>query len=375
MRRISSWGRILLFLFVYLGLSVSFSWAGAPTSFRQPHPLNWAHSTPVGETPGWEGNVWFFFEASNANVWNAPMRMRDRHTGVDYEYEVDYEQASAIFEFGGAINERLAFSVEVPYAYRGGGFLDNLIDAFHVAVGNRRFNRHFYEEDQSYYSVKTDGVRFYETDRYRLSGISNIKPKLKWWIWKNQGNAGQCPCGLALSAQVKVPTQDVRYGGTTGELDYSGLIHFGFPFGKGSAIWLTGAYTRLSKDPAMKGWPLLRDQQMYEINFDFALDDKWGILLLGRAQSPFLDRKHLEYVHPSSDPEIIARDRAASGWNSLVYWQGTQGIGLRYRSGSSLRFNFIFAEDFGFGKRDSSDGLYSNNAPDINVIIQTAITW
>jgi hypothetical protein len=373
MRRISSNCVLLLIFLTCLGPAPLY--AGAPTSYRQAHPLNWAHSTPVGETPGWEGDVWTFFEVSNGNVWNAPMRMIDKRNGRNYEYEADFEQASAILELGGAITESLALSLEIPFAYRGGGFLDNFIDGFHVFTGNRRFNRQFYEEDQAYYSVSTQGLRYYESEKHALSGVSNLKPKLKWWIWKNEGSPGQCPCGLAVSAQVKVPIQDVKYGGTTGNEDYSGLLHFGFPIGDASALWFTGAYTRLSNDPAMKDWPLLKDHQMYELSLDLALDDGWGVVLVSRMDSPYLDRKHLEYYNSSSDPDVVARDRAASGWNSLVYWQGTQAAGLRYRSGADMQFNFLFSEDFGLGNYDASDGIYSNNAPDFSTIMQMSFTW
>lgn len=368
--------RISFICIFALWLAVTdFAIAAMPTSFRQPHPLNWKHATPVGEMPGWVGDFWTFFEVSNANVWNAPLTMIDRRTGAEYRFEADYEQVSAILELGTALTERLALSLEVPFAFRGGGFLDNIIDGFHVFVGNRRFNRQFYPEDQNKMSTATDGVDYYN-DKYKLNNVSNLKPKLKWWLWKWEGKTkGSCPCGLSLSAQVKVPVQDEKFGGTTGEVDYSGLLHFGIPVGESSAIWLTAAYTRLGDDPSMKGWPRLRTQQMYELDFDIGVNRKWGLLIQGRAQSPFLNKDHLEYYNSSSDPNVIARDRAASGWNALVHWQGAQGFGLRYRPGDTSQINVLFAEDWGFGNYDADDGVYSNNAPDFNFIIQSSFSW
>lgn len=361
MKRTSSLAIFLLFICA--------TSSAAPTTYRQPHPLAWMHGLPTGEMPGWNENFWFDLEFSLANVWNAPHTMIDKRNGNTLEYFADYEQATAIMELGWAIYPRLSFAIELPYAYRDGGELDNIIDDFHILIGNRRFNRQFYDYNVYNYSVKTNGTDYYNDEPLR--GLANVKAKFKFWLLKWMGREkGSCPCGVSLSAQAKVPTQDTKFAGTTGNPDYYYLLHIGVPLFQSSAMWFTSAYSYLSENPAIKDWPVNRRYFMYEAAFDFALTKKVGILLFGRAESPFLDRKDLSYEDPSPSPTIVARNRAASGWNSLVYWRGSNGLGLRYRMSPSSQINLLFAEDWGIGDNDASDEVYSNGAPDANFVMQ-----
>jgi Protein of unknown function (DUF3187) len=344
--------------------------ADAPPSYRQQHPLASMHALPVGEQPGWSDPWWINFEASVGNVWNAPLVMNDRRNGKQYQYTADFEQNNYILEVGAAITDRLAASLELPFADRGGGALDGFIDSFHVLLGNRRFNRQYYPEYQDIFSVKTDGVDFYNQDELG-DGLANVKLKLKFWLaqWMGQ-QKGSCPCGVAVSSQTKIPTQPEKFGGTTGDIDQSVLLHFGAPLFSASAVWFTAGYTWLGDNPAMKGWPRNEELQMYEINFDIALDDSWGLIMNARAESPFLNVKHLEYFDTSNNPQIISRNRAASGWTSLVRWRGTESLGLRYRTLEGKQFQLLIAEEWGVGPYDASDELYSNNAPDVNFVFQ-----
>lgn len=346
-----------------------------PTSLRQPHPLNWMYALPTGEMPGWSGSSWIFFETGHSNIWNAPLKMKDYKTGVDYEYSADFEQLTAIAEFGTQVYERMAISVEIPYAYRSGGFFDGFIEGFHNLVGTREFNRPQYARDDYTYSVKTGTSDHYD-DKNKLNGVSNIKPKVKFWLLKwGAGSKSACPCGLAVSGQYKIPVQDEKFAGTNGKATASGLLHIGVPIGKTSAVWLTGAYTRLSDNPSMRGWPMLKDHYMYELNTDLGFSDRWGLLFMLRMESPFLDVDRLDYFDASTDPRVRAKNRGSSGWNSLVRWQGAQALGIRYRPSASLQFNFYVVEDFGLGPYDTSkDQIYSNGAPDINFVIQMSKT-
>lgn len=365
-----SFFRYLLVLLFFSTYS-SFCGADAPTSFRQPHPLAWMHGLPTGEIPGWSSPSWFNLEVSQANVWNAPLTMNDKRNGRTYEYFADFEQTSAFIEFGHAFWDRLGVSLEIPYAYRGEGFLDSFIDEFHVNLKNRRFNRHFYPEYQVNYSVKTDGTEFFE-EPSRLTGISNVIPKLKLWLVKWQGQQkGSCPCGISIGTRLKIPTQDEKFAGSTGDLDKSYLLYIGIPLFSASSFWMTGAYTHLGDNPSMPGWPLNSGIEMYEFNFDFAFGQSWGLILSGRMESPFLNIKHLEYVDGSTDLEIIERNRAASGWNSLVRWRGSNGLGFRYRTQNGNQLQFLAAEDWGQGPYDAAGNIYSNGAPDINFIFQS----
>ena len=343
--------------------------ADTAPSLRQPHPLGWMHATPVGETPGWKSDFWINFELSWSNIWNAPHTMTDTRNGNTLEYFADYEQVSAILELGGAITKRLSFAVEIPHAYRSGGDLDSLIDNFHVMLGNRRFNRHFYPDDQYNYSVETNGVEYYE-DQERLTTVANVKPKLKYWAakWENK----KCPCGLAFSVQGKIPVQDEKYAGTTGDVDIYTLMHLGIPLGRNSAMWFTGAYSYLGDNPAFDEWPRNKNYIMYELAIDANFARNWSIGLMARAESPYLDVDHLQYEDPSSSPSVVSRNRASSGWNSLVRWRGSNGLGLNYYTDKGSQIGFWIAEDWGIGPYDASDDIYSNGAPDINFVLQTS---
>jgi hypothetical protein len=137
----------------------------------------------------------------------------------------------------------------------------------------------------------------------------------------------------------------------------------------------TAGNTFLGDNPAIHNWPRYDNIILYEMNLDLALSSSWGILLNARAESPFLDESKLTYTDLSTDPVTISNNRAASGWNSLVHWRGTESIGVRYRTSAGDQWQFILAEDWGIGSYDSIDNMYSNNAPDINFVLQTQINW
>lgn len=374
MKWISFFATRARFALIFFAISLT-AQADPPNSLRQQHPLAWMHGLPAGEAPGWSKPWWINFEISNGNVWNAPLIMNDKRNGKQYEYMADFEQAHAILEVGHAVTDRLGVSVEIPYAYRAGGFLDDIIDGFHLLLGNRRFNRQYYPKNQDIYSVKTDGVDYYTRDDL-ADGVANINIKLKFWLAKWMGQKeGSCPCGVSIASQTKLPTQTAKQGGTTGDIDQSLLLNVGVPLFTASGIWFSAGYTFLGDNPAMKDWPRYKEIMMYELNFNFSLSDSWALVMSGRAESPFLKVKDLDYYDVSSDPDIVARNRAASGWNSLVRWRGTNSIGLQYRTQSGNHIQLQMVEDWGVGPYDASDDLYSNNAPDVNFVLQSKWTW
>ena len=339
-----------------------------PTSFRQPHPMNWLHSTPVGETPGWNNEKWFFFELSNSNIWNAPLTMTNTKNGDTYVYEADYEQVTAIAEVGTAVTKKLALALELPFAYRNGGFLDNIIEDAHDIVGTRNFNREFYSQNRRRFSTSTNGNKGYTNAN--LSHFSSVKTKLKWWAKKCRDQKTST-CGLSLSTQLKLPLESSNQGGTNDKIEGSVLLHAGRSFFKGFNAWATAGFSRLRRDDNMPGWPLLKNHQMFELNFDYALNNKWGAFLTFRTQSPFLDRNQLTYEDSETDARLRSNNRAATGWNSLVRWQGAEAIGIRYRK-KNRQMSFAFSEDWGLGSYDASSHIYSNNAPDVNFIFQAS---
>lgn len=370
MKWISFAAQIYCALLIHISHTQS-AYADAPPSYRIQNPLSWMHGLPTGEQPGWSQSWWLNFEISSGNTWNAPLIMNDLRTGRQYEYMADFEQSHAILEIGKAIGSSFAVSTEIPYAYRDGGAMDSTIDSFHVLINNRRFNRQYYPKNQNIFSVKTDGVDYYADNSYD-GGISNVRLKLKYWFVKWLGQQkDSCPCGISISSQTKFPVQDESLGGTTGNIDQSVLLNFGAPLFSASSMWLTAGYTFLGKNPALENWPTNNYAILYEINFDFSLNQNWGLIMSARAESPFLNKNHLEYYDASSNPKIRDRNRAASGWNGLVYWRGSQALGLRYKTVGGSSWQFLIAEDWGVGPRDTKDNLYSNNSPDVSFIIQT----
>jgi hypothetical protein len=354
----------------FVALSL-FAHADAPPSYRQQHPLNWMHDLPVGEQPGWSKPWWFNFEAGRGNVWNAPLTMTDKKSGKKYEYTADFEQTNVIMDFGFALSDSISAGFEIPFGYRDGGFMDGYIDDFHRLIGNRRFNRTYYPENRNIYSVKTGGKEFYNDLSY-AGGVSNVKLKFKYWFLKwFAAENGSCPCGLAVSSQTKIPTQSKNESGTTGDYDQSFLLHVGIPLFSASSLWFTGGYTALGKNPAMQDWPRNNYSTLYEMNLDISISQNFGLILNARAESPFLKKSRLSYFDLSTNPAIISRNRNASGWSSLVNWRGSESAGIRYKTRSGNVVQVMMVEDWGIGSYDTTDNLYTNDAPDVNFVLQT----
>lgn len=359
--------QILALAFLLVGQSNAFA---SRASYRNAHPMAWMHLLPVGETPGWSSSSWLNLELNHSNVWNHTFSFTDRRTGDVYSYTADFEQSSAIAELGLQLLPRLAVSAEVPYANRNGGFLDDFIDQFHVAIGSNRFLRNYHRDFGNQFEVETNGRRALTTDR--AEGVGNFKIKMKYWMLKWQGSsAGACDCGLAISGQVKFPAQKRSLGLSSGTNDYSALIHLGAPLWQNAGVWATAGVTKLGANETFAGWPRRDWQQMYEITFDLGIGKRFGLLIQGRAESPLLMREHLDYNYTTSDEDGKLAERVASGWNSLVHWRGSQSFGIRYRWGKGSQVNLLMVEDWGIGNNDRrSDVLYVNNAPDIAFITQ-----
>jgi hypothetical protein len=340
------------------------------TSYRNAHPVGWMHLLPTGEQPGWSGNAWTSLELNHANVWNMSFTMRDRRTDKLYTYEADFEQSSAIFELGAPLDENFALTVEIPYANRNGGFLDDFIDQFHQAINGDRFFRHLNDQYSNTFSVKTDGEDRLASEHGQ--GVGNVKAKLKWWLWKwKSWTPGVCECGFAVSEQIKLPTQSRKFGLSSGTNDYSTLFHLGAPMGDYSAIWATAAFTKLGANETFAEWPRRDWAEMYELAIDWGWGEHFGVLLQARAESPIMNRDHLEFEYSYVDQRGQTAERVASGWNSLTAWRGSQALGLRWRWGEGSQFNFLFVEDWGLGDEDDrGDFLYVNNAPDVAFISQ-----
>ncbi|MGE0525678.1 MAG: DUF3187 family protein [Bdellovibrionales bacterium] len=353
------------------GLSLSQQAKASRTSYRNAHPVGWMHLLPVGETPGWAASAWVNLELNHANIWNKEFSMLDRRNGSRYTYEADFEQSSAILEVGQALTPDVAFAVEVAYANRNGGFLDDFIDQFHTTINTERFLRHLNDDYGNTFRVQTNGEDRLATMSGQ-QGVGSVKAKLKWWLWKWQSpTAGVCDCGFAVSTQTKFPTRPRKSGLSSGTNDYSVLVHAGAPLWKYAGVWVTGAWTRLGANETFAGWPREEWQQMYELSLDLGLGPHLGILLQARTESPLFRRADLEFEHTEMGAAERASERVASGWNSLVEWRGSQAVALRWRWGRGSMINFMFIEDWGLGDMENrGDWLYVNNAPDVAFVSQ-----
>lgn len=338
-------------------------------SYHLSHPVGWMHALPVGETPGWSKSAWFNLELNYGNVWNDQFDVTNKNSEKILTYSADFEQGSVIADLGVAVSSRWALGVEIPFASRGGGFLDDFIDQFHLLIDSDRFLRPYNNEFDNLYSVQTnneDQIR--QTD----TAVGNLKLKTKYWLWQWRGSAnGSCDCGFAVSGQVKFPTAKANSGWSSGHHDYSLLVHLGAPLGTQSGIWATAGFTALGENETFRDWPRRRWAQMYELSMDFAFANSWGVLLQARTESPIMHKQDLSYNHYTSDPDAQKAYRVASGWNSLVHWRGSQSAGLRWRSQSGHQANLLIIEDWALGRQDSrSDKLYVTNAPDVAFALQ-----
>lgn len=355
---------LLLTLFFPLGTKAEL------LSFHNAHPIGWMYALPVGATPGWSTPTWFNLEFNQANIWNTPLTMTDRRNGDTYTYRADYEQSSAIADFGLQLLPRLALSFEVPYANHNGGFLDDFIDQFHLLIQTDRFERNNYPKYKNNIQFTKNGVDLYKTNH--AEGVGGFKTKLKLWLLKWQSpTPGACDCGLAVSGHVKFPTQTSDHGLSSGSNDYTGMVHLGMPLGSSSGLWLTSAFTKLGHNRVFEGLPMRTWSQMYEASLNMGLDTNWGVIMQVRYESPLFNKDDLQIKYSYAEPHNQAIERVNSGWNSLVYWRGAESIGLRYRWGMGSQINFLFVEDWARGKYDSTGGFaYINNAPDVEFLTQ-----
>lgn len=337
--------------------------------------MGWMYDIPVGETPGWTSPAWFNFEVSQASMWNVPAKFIDTRNNNTLDYKAMYEQTSAIAELGFEITPSLAFGIEVPYANHNSGFFSDFVKQFHWAVGSDTFERPDYPSYPDTYQFGVNNQEALSTDR--PEGVSNLKFKLKWWMLHWMGDEdGSCDCGLAISANVKLPTQHYDRGLTSGSVDVTELIHLGIPLFDHSGMWFTAAFSQLGPNKNMRAWPTRHDYEMYEWDMDLALTDGgFGFIGQIRYNSPFMNGEYLSFSDSGvTDPQKLANDREATAWNSLVYWTGYQAVGFRQRWAGGTQLNFLFQEDFAIGSYDGrANNIYINDAPDFSFLLQLHI--
>lgn len=340
------------------------------TGFHFLGPVSGMYDLPVGESPGWSSPTWFNLEFSAGSVWNHGAHFKDRRSGDDYYLFADYEQETAVAEFGRALGSHLAVAVEVPYVNHNGGFMDDAVDHFHEAIQSDRFMRDVSSKFGNRLVVQKNGVDMLTTQH--AEGAGNLKAKLKYWFWHlTSAVPGACDCGLAVSGQAKFPLQRRSHGLTSGHNDYSGLVHFGIPLLGRSGAMATAAFTKLGPNETFAGWPRRDWLQMYELSLNLGLGSNWSVMLSARAESPLFNKEYLAFQYTQGDEQQQLEERVSSAWNSLVEWRGSEDIAFRYNWGKGNFISFGFVEDWGIGSQDeASDGLYINNAPDFQFMTQ-----
>ena len=349
-----------LFLFLFFN---SFAHAQL-TSHHLAHPVAWMYFLPTGETPGWKNQKWFNIDFSQSNVYNRKSNFTNLRTGETIQYEADFEQTSMVLEVGHSPMENLMISFETPVAYRGGGIFDSFIDDFHKTIQSDRFLRHTTPTKRTSFNVDTNGEDRLNTS-YFSGVLRTMKSKMKYWIipWGTE-------YGLSVSTQLKTglgPKDSFKSGG----FDMSFLIHAGAPLWGQSGVWFTAGYTKISPNNAFYDWSAREWLQMYELTADFAMSDHWGLVGFLRMESPLFNVGEFAYQYTENSPKKRTEERVASGWNSLMYWRGSQGMGGRYRWKSGDQLNFMMIEDWGYGGYDQrSSFFYVNNAPDVSFVFQ-----
>lgn len=352
-------------------ISLFFTQAHASVvSYRSTHPIAWMHGLPTGESPGWSDERWFITELQHGNFWNAEMDLKDQRTGELYTYSTDFEQLMVQLEAGFKINEHIALSAALPMTSRFGGFLDRPLDDWHRFVGADRFRRHHFPWNQNNFSIKKNGIELLETNQ--SSGLNSGLVKLKWWLLKPKEEVARPEFhGLSISLQGRLPLRGSKSALTTGHAEGSALIHGGGSlFGIGY-YWISAGITKLSSNPVFSGWPTRQWAQVYETWLEFPIAKKWDFIAQLRYESPLLDKQHLEFQYTTAGEKMRSAERAASGWNGLTAWRGSEALGFRYHLKEKKNILFLFQEDWALGDNDGRKNfLYVHGTPDVALIAQ-----
>ncbi len=295
------------------------------------------------------------------------MDLQDKRNSDIYSFGADFEQTLFHLEGGFALSDDLSLSVALPILTRSGGIMDRPLDDWHIFVGADRFRRHQFPADQNRFTIQKNGEERLGTNQ--ASGLSHSLIKLKWWLFKKEESPRPEMEGLAISFQTRLPLRGPNSTLTTGNTEGSLLIHAGSRISSWAYFWFTAGFSKLSPNPIFAGWPTRQWSQLYEGWFEIPLGAKWDLVFQLRYESPLLDKEHLEFLYVSTDPKSQSAERAASGWNGLTAWRGSEAIGARYRSSEKLAFSLLFQEDWALGDNDGRKNfLYVHGSPDVAII-------
>jgi len=356
-----------------LGLIFSQMSLSSEISYRSSHPIAWMHGLPSGESPGWKTKRWFLTELQHGNYWNTDSSFTDLRSGDTHSYFVDFEQLLLHMEAGFEVSENLSLSVGLPVVYRLGGILDRPLDDWHVFVGADRFSRPSFPENKNNWSVKKNGQE--QLASSSSSGLGIAVLKAKYWFYQ-PGDEDQALdkkelLGAAVSAQLKLPLRGAQSGLSTGNMEASVLGHFGSQLFSRLYFWASAGLTKKASNPVLEGWPVNTWAQMYETWFEVPLAEKWDFIFQLRYESPLVEAGHLDFQYTAVTDKFQDAERAASGWNGLTAWRGSDALGFRYHIKEDQTLSLFFQEDFALGGNDGRKNfLYVHGSPDVALVAQ-----
>jgi hypothetical protein len=174
---------------------------GEPLHIRNLNPLVSIFGLPAWDTvaPGTRFETTFEI----ANHYRLSARGADR---LILDGETERTTLSVAHGFG----DRWSFGAEVPYYRLNGGFLDNVIDAWHSAFGLPDGGRNRRPEDQLLFSIGRSGTSFFVLNRPR-SGVGDVQLKLAKLIGTDRQ--------FTVEVGVKAPTGDETMLSGSGSTD------------------------------------------------------------------------------------------------------------------------------------------------------------
>ncbi len=133
------------------------------------------------------------------------------------ELLVDAETREARVTLQGAITDRIAWQLQVPYRYTGGGNLDGFIDSWHDFFGLAEGARPLLPRDQTNIVYARSGVRDPDI-RSSASGLADIQAALGYSVHASADSA------MMAWLSVKLPTGDEDKLTGNGATDVSLLV-------------------------------------------------------------------------------------------------------------------------------------------------------
>lgn len=184
--------------------------AGAPFATRDQNPLlaglGLPTAMPSRVADGWTAGMDIF--------WGSTALAQEQG---NEELLVDAETREARVTLQGAITDRIAWQLQVPYRYTGGGNLDGFIDSWHDFFGLAEGARPLLHRDQTNIVYARSGVRDPDI-RSSASGLADIQAALGYSVHASADSA------IMAWLSVELPTGDEDKLTGNGATDVSLLV-------------------------------------------------------------------------------------------------------------------------------------------------------